>query len=192
MKSSVLAVVLSVVPALSLCSPVLAGADAEKPVVTVNDLALTARDLRQELASSQGVSHAPDKGAQGEPEWLARVIERELLVQEAQRQGLDRQSAFMRTIERFWKEALIKHLIDRKQRELADSVRVYEPEIEAFYQKLSREAAGRQIEPYDAVREDLARALRQEKQAAALDAWVNDLRARAHVQIDHETLSTLD
>jgi parvulin-like peptidyl-prolyl isomerase len=80
-------------------------------------------------------------------------------VQEAQRQGLDREPAFMRTIERFWKEALIKLLLSHKAQEIAGKVHVYEPDIEAYYERLSQETQARIVRVSD---EPSARRLAQE------------------------------
>ena len=46
--------------------------------------------------------------------FLDLEIGKQLLIQEAQRQGLDRNRTFMKTIERNWKQTLIKELLDRE------------------------------------------------------------------------------
>ena len=104
-------------------------------------------------------------------------------MQEAQRLGLDRQPGFMRTIERFWKEALIKQLLDRKAREINAQVHVYEPDIEAFSQQFPQEFEAR---------DDMERAIRTHKQAEAMDQWVAQLKARSRIVIDHEAIARLE
>ena len=136
------------------------------------------------------MKHEPST-AQGEPEWVSRVIERELLVQEAQRLGLDRDPAFMHSIERFWKEVLIKLLLDRKGREISGEVQVYEPEIEAYYKKLAEEKSGTPIEPLSQLRQDLRREVRQKKEMEALEQWINSLREKSKIVIDQESLKEL-
>lgn len=162
-----------------------------KPVVTVNQLELTEQELREELKTAALPVPMQAGSAGEEPEWLSRVIERELLVQEAQRLGLDRQPDFMRMIERFWKGGLIKLLLNRKGQEIGDKIRVYEPEIEAYYQELVEEAQGQPVEPLPALRSEIERTLREKKQADEMDRWISELREKAKVMVDREAVSQL-
>ena len=163
---------------------------AKKPVVTVNDLQLNSEDLKQELEQTSW-SHAGGTPSEDEPEWVDRVIEREILVQEAQGLGIDHEPEFMRTIERFWKEALIKILLNRKAREITAKLQVYEPEIEAHYKKLVEERAGQPVEPLSELREEIRREIFQKKETEAMEQWMAELKTKAHVVIDPKALSQL-
>ena len=164
---------------------------AKKPALVVNKLKLTSEEIKQERVVSAWAHDAePAKGE--EPEWLGRVIERELLVQEAQRLGIDREPEFMRTIERFWKEALIKILLNRKSREITAMTHVYEPEIEAEYQKLVEEGAGQPVEPLSELHDQIAREIQQRKESEALDAWVLGLRTQAKIEVDQEAIQSIE
>jgi hypothetical protein len=169
--------------ALTGCGTQATQAEVQKPALIVNELKLSPGELQQELAFAAATSREQHPGAAGEePEWLGRLIERELLVQEAQQLGLDRQPEFMRTIERFWKEALIKQLLDRKAREINAQVHVYEPDIEAFSQQFPEEFEAR---------DDMERAIRTHKQAEAMDQWIAQLKAQSRIVIDHEAIAKL-
>ena len=147
-------------------------------------------ELKAEKAMAAGAPEgqaAP--GAGGEPEWLSRVIERELLVQEAQRLGLDRDADFMGTIERFWKEALMRELLRYKSQEIVSQVRVYEPEIEERHARLSKEDPS--IGPLSQARGEIERMIQHEKEQKAMEDWVVELRARAQVQVDKEAIAQL-
>jgi hypothetical protein len=176
---------------LSGCGPRNAEANAQRPAVIINKLKLTQDELQQEIAAAHRAPHAALSSTGEEPEWLSRLIEREILVQEAQRLGIDRDPAFMGTIERFWKEALIKLLLERKGREIAGQTRVYEPEIEAAYKQLAPQASAAPPESLPALREDLSRRILQDKEAEAMENWVAQLRQRAHVVIDQEAVDEL-
>lgn len=191
MKRTFLVLMLGACPFLSGCSPNSAEAVTEKPAVVINQLKLTKEELKQELQTVPWSFHGPEQGADGEPEWLSRLIERELLVQEAQRLGLDRRADFMRTIERFWKEALIKLLLDRKMQEIADKIRSYEPEIEARYRQLQEESPDSSLEPVEEMRDEIQRSLREEKAAQAMEEWVAGLRAKSKITVDSKILEEL-
>ena len=168
------------------------GVSNEKPAVIVNKLQLTKSDLRKELKTRVAVPYRSgvQDPANKEPEWLSQLIDRELLVQEAQRLGLNREQDFMLTVEHFWKQALIKQLISRKGREINASLHIYEPQIEAYYKKLAREK-GAAIEPLSVMRKDIVRMLEEETADKAMEDWLVDLRKSAHISVDHETLQQL-
>ena len=157
-------------------------------MVTINRLKLNQTDLDQELKTSlQGLKQleaTPGK----EPRWLTYLIERELLVQEAQRLGMDRDPGFMKTIERFWKEALIKSLLDRMGKEISTQTDVFEPEIENYYQKLKLESK-EPLEPLDSMRDEIKRTLQREKETAVLEGWLDNLRKQSKIEVNQEALS---
>jgi len=85
-----------------------------KILAKINDYVLTVDDFEQEM------EHSPYtvSSASGKKDLLELVIRREILIQEAQRQGLDRNQAFMHTIERYWKQTLIKELLKAEMQKL--------------------------------------------------------------------------
>jgi hypothetical protein len=175
---------------LSGCGQKPAEAGAEKPAVTINKLQLSLEELQKELQETSWFEEVEDELAGENPEWLKRLIERELLVQEAQRLGLDRQPGFMRTIERFWKEALIKTLLIRKGQEISAQIHVYEPEIEAQYKQMAAERTdGTPLESLSELREEIRRELRAKKEMEAMDQWVHELQTKSHIVIDREAVS---
>ena len=81
--------------------------DEKKVVARINDYVMTVKDLKEEI------EHAPysAKQKQNLEEALDLAIRKQILIQEAQRRGLDRKKSFMQTIERYWEQTLIKELI---------------------------------------------------------------------------------
>ena len=173
------------------CQPPQRMAGAQKPVLIINELEMSGEELREDFAlAARGPDHRSNEAPPGkEPEWLGRVIERELLVQEAQRLGLDRNPAFMSTIERFWKEALLKQLVQLKGQEIASQAHVYEPEVEQRYAKLSREDPS--LGSLSEMREEIQRMIREEKQQEAMERWIQELRAKAKIRVDGGALAQL-
>ena len=173
------------------CQPPQRMAGAQKPALIINDLEMSGEELREDFAlAARGPDQRSKEAAPGkEPEWLGRVIERELLVQEAQRLGLDRNPAFMSTIERFWKEALLKQLVQLKGQEIASQVHVYEPEVEQRYAQLSREDPS--LGSLSEMHEEIQRMIREEKQQEAMERWIQELRAKAKIRVDGGALAQL-
>ncbi len=53
---------------------------------------------------------------------LNNIIEKKVLLLEAQRQGLDRNPEFMKMVERFWEQSLLRSLLNKKSEEILSSI----------------------------------------------------------------------
>jgi peptidyl-prolyl cis-trans isomerase C len=69
---------------------------------------------------------------------LEELITKEILLQEAQRLNLDKQKSFMKEIEGYWEQALMKSLINRKLQEFSPLVQVNNQDILDGYSRLKR------------------------------------------------------
>lgn len=89
-----------------------------KIVARVNDYVMSVDDLENEIA------YAPYAAvnAQDIDGLLDLAIRKQVLIQEAQRQRLDRSKSFMKTIERYWEQTLIKELLQKQTRRIYKSV----------------------------------------------------------------------
>lgn len=70
--------------------------------------------------------------AESKNEFINDLIVKELLIQESQKQGIDKEESFRRSIQNFYEQSLIKILIDRKFSSLDFSIR-----DEEFNQRLA-------------------------------------------------------
>ncbi len=102
----------------------------EEIVAQVNDYQLTVSDFKGEISDDvyvKAVSKTPEERKQI---ILDNIVTRKILLQKAQEEGLDKNKAFMREIERYWEQALIKMLLDKKQKEIARETIVTQQEID--------------------------------------------------------------
>ncbi len=95
----------------------------ENTVVSVNGRNFS-RDFFDALNKKQGY-HSEDK-----KELMNTVITRELLIQEAQRLGIDREEPFRTSLKNYYEQSLIKLLTDRQYKKLR--VNVGDAEIDAY------------------------------------------------------------
>jgi peptidyl-prolyl cis-trans isomerase C len=100
---------LAVVLALSSCNRKAEG----QTVAVVNDQEITASELNAELANNQNVANTPD-AKQARAAVLQRLIDRKLLVQQAQKDGLDKSPEFLNQQRRLNDELLLNMLITRQ------------------------------------------------------------------------------
>lgn len=102
----------------------------EKPMDTTHvAVTINGHDLSKSAVKSEGVRagyHSDDDYRQ----LLDSAITRELLIQEAQRQNLDKEESFRITLKTFYEESLIKTLMDRQYG--MPKVEVSNEEIDAY------------------------------------------------------------
>lgn len=127
-------------------------------VVRINNYVMTADDFKDEaklVLSNKNLAADPYTAKK---QLLGELITKEVLLQEAQRQNFDKDKAFMKEIERYWEQALLKLLIRKKTKELSKSV-----------------VTG-------------SKAARQEKIQEKLNEWILGLKSRAVVKEYDENL----
>lgn len=90
----------------------------KKVVARINNYVMTVEDLEDEIKYS---SYAAEE-TQDLQDLLDLAIRREILIQEAQRQDLDKQKSFMKTIERYWRQTLIKELLEEETKRIYQGV----------------------------------------------------------------------
>ncbi len=152
-------------------------------VAQVNDYKMSVEDLRYELENTPYDDEVLLETQEGRQKYLDRLLEKEILLQEAQRQGLDRQKDFMKSIENHWEQALLKLLLERKSKEISGLVHVYEEEIREYY-----DASGETL-PFSRIKRDIERDVRRKKETDAMNAWIEELRSKSSISINKEILN---
>lgn len=125
----------------------------EKPkrlVVKINDFYMTEEELRDKMIHSPYSSEM----SKNLEEFLDIAIREQVLIQEAQRQGLDKEKTFMKTIERYWAQTLIKELLDKQSSKIIQSVSQEKRDaaMDAWVNELYKKA---DIKIYNNVLEDI-------------------------------------
>lgn len=80
----------------------------QKVLARINNYVMTVDDFKDEI------KYSPYAGDEDIQRLLDLAIRKQILIQEAQRRGLDREKTFMETIERYWKQTLIKELLEEE------------------------------------------------------------------------------
>ncbi|MFA4992165.1 MAG: hypothetical protein WC569_06265 [Candidatus Omnitrophota bacterium] len=154
------------------------GKGDDRVAAQVNNYKMTADDLRYELGNVPYDEVDSLNTEKGRKRYLGNLFEKEVLLQEAQRQGLDRESDFMKSIESYWEQALLKLLLQKKSKEISSSVRVYDSEIESYYANSGEKA------PLSKVSADIREALKQKKETEAMDMWINELKNKSSIKVN--------
>lgn len=166
-----------------LASVALAGCSAggggdERVVAQVNDYKMTVEDLKYELKNVPYDDASLLETEKGRLDYINRLLEKEILLQEAQKKGLDREKEFMRSIENYWEQALLRLLLQKKSNEISGLIHVYDNEIDEYYRETGE----------DLSRSDISRIIRQKKETEAMNVWVQELKKRSRVKINEKVL----
>jgi PBP1b-binding outer membrane lipoprotein LpoB len=99
----------------------------------VNNYEITKEEFNDEFKASR-VSKSDSPGAK--KEFLENLINRKLILQDAQAKKLDRDANFLKSIQRFWEQSLLKLAIEKKVNETAASPSMSEREAKEAEERL--------------------------------------------------------
>ena len=185
------AIVMTVILALASGCGKSPGASGKELVAKIGNYEMTTEDFRYELrlgGHGAGFDADPEKA---KATLLDEMITRKALVQEAARQGLDKEKLFMAEIERYWEQALLKELFSKKMKELASEVRVSDEEVKLRYDELVA-AAEPGINSYARMSPELRKNIFNRKVQEALDAWMVELEKKSGVTVYKENLDKIE
>ena len=158
-------------------------------VARINNYEMTVGDFKDEARTASVNRYASGTGEAAKEELLEEMITRNVLLQEAQEQNFDKDKAFMKEIERYWEQALLKLLIKKKSAELARTIRVMDEEVRGEYERMIKE--GGKVAPYEKISPEIRKYLLNMKMQGALDAGQMGLRKSANVKIYKENLKAI-
>lgn len=84
-------------------------------------------DSRADMTSSSHISKEAKKAC------IDIIVERALIVQEAVKEGLNKEKTFIRSVERYWEQTLISNLLKKKEAEFEKMLVVNDDEIVNYY-----------------------------------------------------------
>ena len=154
----------------------------KKVLAQINKYKMTIEDLKYEFKNAPYDERELLKTENGKKKYLDGIIEKEVLLQEAQRQGIDREKDFMKSIESYWEQALLRILLERKSKEISGMINVYDNEIEEYYRNSGED------KPFLRVKNEMREIIRQKKETDAMDAWINELKKRSYIKVDESIL----
>ena len=96
----------------------------------INNYEITKQEFEEEFKNS-GFSISDTE--ESRKSFLDNLINRKLVLQEAQRQGLDKEKDFLKSIERFWEQSLLKVMLDKKSKDISMLKDTGKKEVEDAY-----------------------------------------------------------
>ncbi len=151
----------------------------EDYLVKINNYTISLQEFTAEFLASP---YARNNTPESKREFLDTLIWRKLILQEAQAKGLDKDKEFLKSIERFWEQSLLKRAMDNKTQEITGSVFIPDSAIEAAYNKLKDE--GKADKPYDQMYKQIKWSLTQYEESQAIRSWLRQIRQKARITIN--------
>ena len=164
--------------------------DSKKTIAKVDGYVITEEDFRRSLSDSVYFHDITGVTLEEKKRFLDEQIKKELLIQTAIKEGLDKGEDFRQAIEKYWEQTLITFLVKKRFAELGKEILVTREEIEAHY----REMIDKDIDagtPKEDLMERIEKEIREEKETQAMARWVNDLKKKASITIFEENLKSL-
>jgi len=97
------------------CCPSSTSREDKDIIVSVNNYRITSSEFESEFkASPYRKTNTPE----ARREFLNTLIDRKLILQYAQKEGLDKEANFLKAIEKFWEQSLLKIALDKKSKEM--------------------------------------------------------------------------
>lgn len=150
--------------------------------VKIDNIKITVEEFNEAYSHAY---FAKSDGQMSKEEFLDTLITRRLMLKEAEDYGLDRDEQFLKSIEFFWQQSLLKLVIERKLKDLSVTTQIEETVVREYYETNKANFAGK---TYEEKRERIKYMLMREKQQALLQEWMDNLQNSARVDINKDLL----
>ena len=161
---------------LAACS---GGPKRADTVIKINNYEITRSEFEQEFKDS--VFGRVDT-QQSRKEFLDNLIDRILILQEAQKEGLDNDPHFLKMVEKFWAQSLLKLALEKKSKEIAGAALVSDKTIEEVYQKMTAE--GKTTRPYEEMYQQIKWDMIKLQESQMMSQWLTQLHKSAVIQVN--------
>lgn len=156
----------------------------DKVIVKVNNYEVSLKEFEEDFKAS---SFSRVDTLASRKEFLSNLINRKIILQEAQRQNLDKEEGFLRLIEKFWEQSLVKVALEKKFNDVANSTVVSDKAVEEAYNKLVKD--GKADKSYDQMYQQIKWEIMKLKEAEAVNEWVAKLRKQSNLKINYDLLN---
>ncbi|GEM_PF-1357483 len=155
----------------------------EPAAIKIDNINITAAEYDEAFKDSP---YASSGSPEARKEFLNNYVVRMLMLREAERTGVDKNPEFLKNVQLFWQQSLVKMMLDRKIKEIASHVAVSDSEVKDYYQTNKDTLFKEKDLP--AAYGEIKWLILNGKQQALLDDWLNSLRSSSEIDIDYKVL----
>jgi hypothetical protein len=151
--------------------------DCPKTLARVNDYRISVDEFEKKFQEFNADNPSPVT----KQEFLNGLITQVLILQDAQSKGLDKNNEFLKTVEKFWEQSLLKVAVENKSKEVAGSAFVSDKSIKETYDQMIKD--GKAPKPYDQMYQQIKWQLTKERETRIFSKWLADLRKTSKIKI---------
>lgn len=161
-------------------------APKEEAVISIGQIKITKAEFERDFAKFN--LSKPDTN-QARQEFLDNLINRKLILREAENRGLDKEESFLEDVQDFWEQALLKRAVDKKAKELFLTIKIGDDEIRDFYNANKDKFSGKTLED---VYPEIRLVIFKEKQKKSVGDWMSALKKQANIKINYKVLGIIE
>jgi hypothetical protein len=120
-------------------------------------------------------------------EFLDNLINKKLILQDAEAKNIDKEEDFLRSVEKFWEQSLLKLALERKTKEISGLNQVSDQEIKERYKEIEKNSLNNKRD-YQDMYQEIKWQLTREKQSKAMDEWLTNLKNKANIEYNKDIL----
>lgn len=122
---------------------------SDKIIASVDGCEITVDDFKEALRASLSNKYALANDLKTKFDILDDLITKKLLILEAQNKNFDKDAAFLKEIQHYWEQALIKRVLNEKLSELSLKIDVKDSEAEKEYSRMRQKVMARTVVLYN-------------------------------------------
>jgi hypothetical protein len=117
---------------------------------------------------------------------LEALVSKKLILQEAERLGLQKSEDFLNALQHYYEQLLFKLIVDLKAKELASEINILDAGVREKYNDMVAE--GLTDKSLDETYQQIKWQLLREKQTQALNDWLNKVKEDSLIDIDYDAI----
>ncbi len=152
-------------------------------VLKINQFAMTKDEFENYFAKMNvGRDDTPDARSGV----LDALISKKLILQEAEKIGLQKSEEFLDALQHYYEQLLFKLIVDLKSKELSSLAQVTDADVKARYENM--QAEGLTDKPLEDIYSQIKWQILREKQTQALNDWLKDVKDKSNIDINYEAV----
>jgi hypothetical protein len=159
----------------------------EEVIAKVNNYQIYLSEFEEGFAASPYASRTDKLLAR--QEFLSSLIDRKLILQDAQKRNIDKEKEFLKSIERFWEQSLLTVALGNKTVELSRGVKVREQDVRKIYDEMVRD--GITTKTFEEIYPQIKWQAQKQQESARLNEWIDGLRVGSMIEINEDLLKSL-
>lgn len=152
--------------------------------IKINNYQISGEEFEREFNDS---SFGRFDTRESRKEFLDNLVDRILILQDAQKRGLDNDPQFLKMVEKFWMQSLLKLALEKKTGEVAGALPVEDREVEEAYQIMLKE--GKASKPYKDMYRQIKQDIISKNESRLMNDWLAQLHKNADIRINKDLIA---